>query len=303
MEKAAMGMTMLFSLAFGLALFVALPHLLTWLLGEGTGLNLPTKGMAFHLIDGVFKALIFMGYLFAISLMEDIKRVFQYHGAEHKSIWAYENGSELTPAGAASFTTLHPRCGTAFILIVLLVSIVLFAAVFPFMPVFSENRLMNQLAMIGVKLPMMFPVAGIAYELQRWSAKPSCPAVIKMLLRPGLWMQKITTKEPSSDQLEVALVSLRRALGREEGVLSGEPQIHLFKDFSSAVDFPMKSSPSEGKGQQEVAASADSSSGASAASAQKTEGASSGMPDGSAAGESAASAGGEASPVSPPPEH
>lgn len=236
-EKAMMGATMIFSLALGMALFVGLPHLLTWLLGEGTGLNLPVNGMGFHLVDGVFKALIFVGYLAAISMMKDIRRVFEYHGAEHKSIWAFESQSPLTPAGASAFTTLHPRCGTAFILIVLLVSIVLFAAVFPFMPVFSANRFLNQLCLIAVKLPLMFPVAGIAYELQRWSAKESCPRLIKWLLKPGLWMQRITTREPSPEQLEIALVSLRRALGRESGVLSGPPEVRLYKDFAAAVAF------------------------------------------------------------------
>lgn len=236
-EKVAMGFTMAFSIALGMALFVALPHALTWLLGEGTGLNLPVDGVAFHLVDGIFKALVFVAYLGAISLMEDIRRVFQYHGAEHKSIWAYESGRPLVPAEARTFTTLHPRCGTAFILIVLLVSIVLFAAVFPFVPQISSNRILNQLGLIAVKLPLMFPVAGIAYELQRLSAKDTCPTLIKVLLKPGLWMQKITTKEPSDDQLEVALVSLRRALGRENGVLSGPPEVRLYRDFAAAVAF------------------------------------------------------------------
>ena len=258
-EKAMMGATMVFSLALGMALFVGLPHLLTWLLGEGTGLNLPVNGMGFHLVDGVFKALIFVGYLAAISQMKDIRRVFEYHGAEHKSIWAFESSKPLTPESAAAFTTLHPRCGTAFILIVLLVSIVLFAAVFPFMPVFSENRLLNQLCLIAVKLPLMFPVAGIAYELQRWSAKDGCPLVIKGLLRPGLWMQRITTREPSPDQLEIALVSLRRALGREKGLLSGPPEVRLYKSFADAVAFeppesaPMTAgAPQEGPGEAEA---------------------------------------------------
>ncbi|MDR0965848.1 MAG: DUF1385 domain-containing protein [Myxococcales bacterium] len=236
-ERWMMGVTMVVSLALGLGLFVGLPHLLTWLLGEGSGLSLPTTGSAFHLIDGIFKALIFVAYLAAISLMPDIKRVFEYHGAEHKSIWAYEEGKPLTPESAATFTTLHPRCGTAFILLVLVVSIVLFAAVFPFLPTFSETGIVNQLCLIAVKLPLMLPVAGLAYELQRLSAKPSCPRPLLWLLRPGLWLQRITTREPSSEQIEVALVALRRALGRENGVLDGPPVVRLYADYASATDF------------------------------------------------------------------
>lgn len=235
-ERWMMGLTMLASLALGLGLFVGLPHLLTWLLGEGTGIALPTNGMAFHLIDGVIKALIFIAYLAAISRLPDIRRVFEYHGAEHKSIWAYEQQRALTPESAAPYTTVHPRCGTSFILLVLAVSIVLFAAVFPFMPTFSERGLLNQLCLIAVKLPLMLPVAGIAYELQRLSAKPSCPRPILWLVRPGLWLQRITTRQPSAEQLEIALVALRRALGRERGVLVGPPQVRLYASYAAATD-------------------------------------------------------------------
>lgn len=236
-ERWMMGLTMIVSIALGLGLFVGLPHLLTWLLGEGTGLNLPTNGVAFHLIDGVFKALIFVAYLAAISLMPDIRRVFEFHGAEHKSIWAYESGEPLTPESAARHTRLHPRCGTSFIILVLAVSIVLFAAVFPFLPTFSERGIVNQLCLIAIKLPLMFPVAGIAYELQRLSARSSCPRVILWLVRPGLWIQRITTREPSIDQIEVALVALKRALARESGVITGPAEVRLYDDYAAATDF------------------------------------------------------------------
>jgi uncharacterized protein YqhQ len=204
----------------------------------GTGLALETTGFAFHLVDGVFKALIFLGYLGLISRLPDIRRVFEYHGAEHKSIWAYESGEELTVENAARHSRLHPRCGTSFLLIVLLVSIVLFAAVFPFIPRLAQNGLLNQLAMIAIKLPLMLPVAGIAYELQRWSSRPNCPRLIKWLVAPGLLMQRITTQEPSSDQLEIALAALRRALALEKGQASGEPGVKLFRDFDGAVATP-----------------------------------------------------------------
>lgn len=236
-ERWMMGLTMVFSIALGLGLFVGLPHLLTWLLGEGTGLNLPTNGVAFHLIDGLFKAFIFVAYLAAISLMPDIRRVFEFHGAEHKSIWAYESGDPLTPESACRHTRLHPRCGTSFIILVLAVSIVLFAAVFPLLPTFSERGFINQLCLIAIKLPLMFPVAGIAYELQRLSARSSCPRLILWLVRPGLWIQRITTREPAIDQVEVALVALKRALARENGVLRGPAEVRLYDDYAAATDF------------------------------------------------------------------
>jgi uncharacterized protein YqhQ len=118
----------------GPGLFVGAPHLITWLIGRLVGVELDTASFAFHAIDGVVKAAIFVGYLAAISRMPDIRRVFEYHGAEHKAIWAYESELPLTPDNAAKFTTLHPRCGTSFLLLVLVLSILMFALVFPSSP-------------------------------------------------------------------------------------------------------------------------------------------------------------------------
>ncbi|MFN7132573.1 MAG: DUF1385 domain-containing protein, partial [Myxococcales bacterium] len=126
-EKLALVGTLITSLALGMALFVGAPHLLTWLIGVVLGVPLETTSFAFHAIDGVIKAGLFIGYLALISRLPDIRRVFQYHGAEHKAIWAYELQEELTPDNAARHTTLHPRCGTSFVLIVLALSIVFFA--------------------------------------------------------------------------------------------------------------------------------------------------------------------------------
>jgi uncharacterized protein YqhQ len=245
-EKAALALTLVISLALGLGLFVGAPHLLTWLFGKGIGVPLDTDTFAFHAIDGVIKAGIFVAYLALISRMPDIRRVFEYHGAEHKAIWAFESGEELTPENAAKFSTLHPRCGTSFILIVLVVSIVLFAGVFPFIPKVSEVALLNHLAMIGIKLPLMFPVAGLAYELQRWSARDSCPRVIKWMVAPGLLLQRITTKEPSLDQLEIAIIALKRALAREEGRAVDAGGVKLFRDFAGAVEGPVPALVTEG---------------------------------------------------------
>lgn len=236
-ERAALGATLVFSLFLGLALFVGAPHLITWLIGRLAGVELETTSFAFHAIDGVVKAAIFVGYLLLISRMPDIKRVFEYHGAEHKAIWAYESEQPLTPDHAAKFTTLHPRCGTSFLLLVLVLSILMFALVFPFIPKVSETAFLNQLAMIGIKLPLMLPLAGIGYEIQRLSARKDAPKLLTLLVKPGLWLQKITTREPSRDQLEIAVLALTRALAREQGK-AAEDGVKLFRDFDGAIAVP-----------------------------------------------------------------
>ncbi|MBI5545067.1 MAG: DUF1385 domain-containing protein [Deltaproteobacteria bacterium] len=236
-EKAALGATLVLSLVLGLALFVGAPHLLTWLLGVALKVPLDTNSFAFHAIDGVIKAAIFIAYLWGISRLPDIRRVFEYHGAEHKAIWAYESEQPLTPESAAKFTTLHPRCGTSFLLLVLAMSILMFALVFPFVPKVSETAILNHLAMIGIKVPLMFPLAGLSYELQRLSARKNAPQVLRWLVAPGLWLQRITTREPSKEQLEIAVLALSRALAREEGK-TAEDGVKLFRDFDGAVAVP-----------------------------------------------------------------
>jgi uncharacterized protein YqhQ len=169
--------------------------------------------------------------------MQEIHRVFQYHGAEHKAIWTYEQGQPLTTENAARFTTLHPRCGTSFLIIVLGISIVVFAIVFPFIPQFTANKAANNLLMVFVKIPLMFPIAGLSYEFQRLSARPNAPRFVKWLTAPGLQLQKITTQEPTKDQLEISLVALGRALAHEQGRLS-ESGVRVFHDFDGAIAVP-----------------------------------------------------------------
>lgn len=236
-ERLALAGTLITSLALGMALFVGAPHLLTWLIGVVLGIPLDTDTIAFHAIDGVIKAGLFIGYLALISRMPDIRRVFEYHGAEHKAIWAYELEEPLTPENAARHTTLHPRCGTSFVLIVLAMSIVFFALIFPFVPRVSDIAILNHLAMIGIKLPLMFPLAGMSYELQRLSARNGCPRWLKAIVAPGMQLQKITTREPSKEQLEIAVLALSRSLAREEG-RTAEDGVKLFRDFEGAIAVP-----------------------------------------------------------------
>jgi uncharacterized protein YqhQ len=215
-------------------LFIAAPHLLTYAVARLFHVPLDPQGVAFHVVDGAFRIVILLGYILAISRSKEAKRLFQYHGAEHKAIWAYESGKALTVENARAFTTLHPRCGTSFLFIVVLVAVALHALIIPFVPRMSSHDFVNQLFLIGVKVPLAFPVAGLAYELQRLSAKPSCPRWLTLLMRPGMWMQHITTREPTADQLEIALLALGRALAREEGRAPATEGVRIYPDFAVA---------------------------------------------------------------------
>jgi uncharacterized protein YqhQ len=155
-------------------------------------------------------------------LLREIRRVFQYHGAEHKSIHAYEKGEDLTIENARKYPTLHPRCGTAFILLVLVFSIFLFTAVFPFLPAdLLGNRILTNVFFILVKILLLLPIAGCSYEIIRLGDRINNP-ILNTLLLPGLWLQKLTTREPTDDQIEVALVALKRTLEKEESWAGGQ---------------------------------------------------------------------------------
>ncbi|MDR1398063.1 MAG: DUF1385 domain-containing protein [Desulfarculales bacterium] len=215
-SSASLALTMLGAFIAAMTLFVALPHLLTWILGTFTPLNFDVRSLSFHIIDGILKVLIFMIYIWAISFMKQIERVFAYHGAEHKSIHCLEAGKELTVINAQSCSRLHNRCGTTFLLLVLTVSIAAFAVIFPFLPSLSANQFLNQALQITLKIFCMFPLAGIAYEIIRLAGKRQNNTLCRMLLWPGLQMQKLTTREPDEAQLETAIVALKAALATSE---------------------------------------------------------------------------------------
>jgi len=213
-----LGGTLILALGLGLALFVALPHLLAYWVGKTSWFQYSVNSVAFHLVDGAIKLALFLAYVKGISMLKDIRRIFQYHGAEHKAIYAYENGDELILENARKYPTLHPRCGTSFLLLVLLISIVLFSVVFPVLSVFSQSEgAIRNVWLIGVKILLMLPVAGLSYEAVRWGAKQMSRLWVRLIMAPGLWLQKLTTLPPSDDQLEVALVALRRVLSMEAG--------------------------------------------------------------------------------------
>ncbi len=208
--------TMIVAFGFGLLLFVALPHYLTILFSKIAGRELDVSSILFHIVDGIIKMGIFLLYLYLISLMKDVRRVFMYHGAEHKSIFVYEKGEELSVDNARKYLTFHPRCGTSFLLIVILVSILVFAVIFPFVPELMVNKWLNNAVMVIIKIFLMFPVAGISYELLKFSSRYQNNPLLKGLIYPGLLLQRITTQPPSDDMLEVAIISILAVLKEEE---------------------------------------------------------------------------------------
>lgn len=210
-------LTMLVSFAFGIGLFVFLPHMVAFGIGDLLGLNWTLDSFGFHVVDGLVKAAIFISYIWGISFMKDVYRVFQYHGAEHKSIATFEAGMDLTVDNARKFSTLHPRCGTSFVFFLILVSIILFSAVFTIIPVgVGLPPLLRHVVAVLFKVALMLPVAGISYELIKVAGKCSTSWWAKMMSAPGMLLQKLTTKEPDDTQLEIALSSIKAVLILEE---------------------------------------------------------------------------------------
>ena len=207
--------TLIVAVGFALGIFVVVPHLLSlavaWLNLAGGA-----ESISFHAWDGLFKFLVFIAYIAAIALLPDIRRVFQYHGAEHKVIWAYEQGAPLTPEGARGFSRLHPRCGTAFLLFVLAISIVLYAFLVPWLMTFyvPDNSVLKQAYIVVMKLVLMVPVSALAYEVIKLAGKFHTNFVCRLISAPGLFMQMLTTKEPDDAQIEVALAALDGAVAR-----------------------------------------------------------------------------------------
>lgn len=200
------------------AFFVALPQAAAEGVSRLLGLNLEVQSPAFQAMTGALKLCVVVGYLLAIRRGPDIRRVFQHHGAEHKTISTYEAEEELVVKNARAKTTLHPRCGTTFLVMVALVSILVFTAVGGFLPrIDTGSRLLNNVAFFLVKLPFLPVIASVTFELQRIFARYCTTGPLRALLWPGFLVQKITTIEPDDDQLEVALASLRATLFREEG--------------------------------------------------------------------------------------
>jgi uncharacterized protein YqhQ len=195
---------------------VVLPHVATVAAAKAVHSSMGVATLSFHLIDGAIKVAVFVLYIAGISLMPDIRRVFMYHGAEHKSIFTYESGEDLTVENARKHSTTHPRCGTSFIITVLLISIFLFAVVFPFMPTLPGLGVVTRnLVYILIKIPLLVPIAGLSYELIRLSGEHRHNLLLTALSLPGVWLQKMTTREPTDDQIEVAIAALTKSIDIE----------------------------------------------------------------------------------------
>jgi uncharacterized protein YqhQ len=194
--KGAIALMLGLTLVVGVGLFFFLPLLLAKAIAGSQ------SGVVERAVEGVIQVVIFLGYLVLIGRTSDVRRTFQYHGAEHMSIHALEAGDPLTVHEVRKYPTAHPRCGTEFLVVVILVSIVVFSLVGrQAIPVMIASRI--------VLIPV---IAGISYELLRFGARHRASRIVRWLFQPGIWVQKITTKQPTDDMLEVAIVSLEQAL-------------------------------------------------------------------------------------------
>jgi len=195
-----LSMAILLALGLFAGLFVALPTFLTSLVDRFIH-----STVVYNLVEGGIRVGIFLVYLFVVSQVRDIRRVFEYHGAEHKAIFTFEQGEELTPENAAKFTTRHPRCGTNWLLIVMVVSIFVFSFL-------GRPGIVTRIVSRLLVVPL---VAGLAYEAIKFLSRHQSSSVARVLSLPGLWLQSITTREPDASQLEVAFAALRGSLGEE----------------------------------------------------------------------------------------
>lgn len=206
LPKSAVAISVTLSICFFVAFFILSPLLI----GKWVEHSLSLVRWQGFVLESGLRLGIFIGYLLLVSLIPDIKRVFQYHGAEHKSIAAYENNVVLTPKSAQQFTTAHVRCGTNFLLIVMVMSVIFYAGISVIAP---------GLPLIGLILSRIIVIpliAGISYEIIRGAATRMKNPVVRVLIRPGLWLQKVTTRAPTDDQCEVAIASLMEVFTDEQ---------------------------------------------------------------------------------------
>ena len=207
--RGQMAISMVVAMAIFIGVFIVGPAVGFGLLRDEVG-----SGLLLNILEGVFRVLLFLGYLLLIGQMKDIRRVFQYHGAEHKTIAAYEHGDELVPAEIDKYSTLHVRCGTNFLLLVMVLTIFVFS-------LFGNPPLFWRILTRVMAIPI---IAALAFELLRLGARYQGSLVMRVLMAPGLWLQKITTKPPTTDQIEIAVASFTEVLRVEtEGV--AEPSV------------------------------------------------------------------------------
>jgi uncharacterized protein YqhQ len=233
----AVGGAILFSLAFGVLLFDYLPNMVAEFTRGLFGFRQGEHGTVTNVVAEAVKAILFFGYLALIGQLPDIREVFKYHGAEHKAINALEHDRPLEMENCIAESRLHPRCGTSFAILVLLVGFLVFA----FLPRYplgeSASKLFNVTVRFGIELLLLPLIAGVSYELLRFAGKFRNTAVVDAAFRPGMWSQLLTTREPEPKHVEVALAALKACLAAE----NGEPGAHereVEDDMESAPPLP-----------------------------------------------------------------
>ncbi len=190
--------SVILAICMSVGLFIVLPNVISNIFVP----NKEANPVIYNLVESIVKIAIFLGYLFAVSLMKDIQRTFEYHGAEHKTIFCYENGEELIPENVKKYSRFHPRCGTSFLLFVVIISIIVFSLVGVY-----KNPFIN----LGLRLLLLPLVAGISYEIIKFAGR-STSKYITWLNAPGKWLQRLTTREPDEKQIEVAIAALKAVI-------------------------------------------------------------------------------------------
>ena len=225
LSNTEIAITVVVSLALGIGLFFLFPAFLAQIIKRWA----PGRGLQ-NILEGLTRIAIFLLYVFCISLIKDVQRVFEYHGAEHKVIYAYESGAPLSVEAARGMSRLHPRCGTSFLLLVMAVSILIYSLLPPL-------TMLQRLASRLILLPI---IAGIAYELIRLAGKRLDNPVVYAISWPGMQLQRLTTREPDEGQIEVAIAALSRVL-RDDGILPPEPVFEVTSDVALELAFEVTS--------------------------------------------------------------
>ena len=212
-QNMAMTLSMLVSLAFAVGLFIALPYFIVNLIG----IEEKSHVISFNLLRGAVKLCIFIGYLLVISFFKDVKKVFQYHGAEHMVVNAYEHGLNPNKENIRDFTTIHPRCGTTFMFLVLTVSIILymFTSYFVYSFIYSSfipPKIIGNITVLIINILLLPVVSGISYEILKLGFRFYNFPLMRLAILPGLLLQKITTRKPEDEEIEVALFALNKLL-------------------------------------------------------------------------------------------
>lgn len=240
-DKIVMAVAIVFAVAFSLGLFVLIPSLVTVIPFDK--IENITPGMQLllkNLVSALIRIAILIGYMYLCSKVPDVRRTFMYHGSEHKTVYCNEHELELTPANAQKFSTLHPRCGTSFILITFILSLIFYSVIDVLILITTGYDMSNYLIRVLSRLALLPLVAGLSYEVLKGLAHNNSK-VCRVLRWPGLMMQKLTTKQPTDDMCQVAIISMRSALGEEiEGEKTPEGWTRIPADSPLAQPLPEK---------------------------------------------------------------